>query len=130
MRASPSGRRLSIACRVREGQTRHARVAAANLGIKRDHGHAGAPLTLVDVHVATPEGMPLLERANFTAEAGTSLLLIGPSGCGKTTLLRAVCGAAAAIVSIGHRSTHASLHHRTVDLSHGSRSPSRQTIAA
>ncbi len=75
-----------------ETQTRHARAAAANPGIERDHGRAEAPLTLVDVHVATPDGMPLLERTNFTAEAGKAMLLTGPSGCGKTTLLRAICG--------------------------------------
>ncbi len=75
-----------------ETQTRNARALAANGGIERDHGRAEAPLTLVDVHVATPDGMPLLERTNFTAEAGKALLLTGPSGCGKTTLLRAICG--------------------------------------
>jgi putative ATP-binding cassette transporter len=75
-----------------ETQTQHARAASANCGIERDHGRAEAPLTLVDVHIATPEGMPLLERASFIAEAGKALLLTGPSGCGKTTLLRAICG--------------------------------------
>jgi len=75
-----------------EAQTRFARVAAANWGIERSHGHAEAPLSLVDVHVTTPDGTALLQRTNFAAEAGTAVLLTGPSGCGKTTLLRAICG--------------------------------------
>lgn len=50
------------------------------------------PFSIAQMSVATPDGMPLLEEANFAVEAGQTLLLRGASGCGKSTLLRAICG--------------------------------------
>lgn len=61
-------------------------------GVEFDNGRHDAALSVADVHVTTPGGALLLEDANFTVQAGKTLLLTGPSGCGKTTLLRAICG--------------------------------------
>ncbi len=74
-----------------EAQTTLAKTSTAS-GVVFDDGRPGAALSVADVHVATPGGTPLLERANFNVEAGKALLLTGPSGCGKTTLLKAICG--------------------------------------
>ena len=74
-----------------ETQMTVARSSAAS-GVEFDRGRPDAALSVADVHVATPGGTLLLEDANFTVQAGKTLLLTGPSGCGKTTLLRAICG--------------------------------------
>lgn len=74
-----------------ETQTTLAGISAAR-GVEFDKGRHDAALSIADVHVTTPGGALLLEDANFTVQAGKTLLLTGPSGCGKTTLLRAICG--------------------------------------
>jgi osmoprotectant transport system ATP-binding protein len=42
------------------------------------------------IHVATPQGRPLLNDISLRVEAGTTTVLLGRSGSGKTTLLRTV----------------------------------------
>lgn len=74
-----------------ERQTTLAGTSAAR-GVAFDKGRHDAALSVADVHVTTPGGALLFEDANFTVQAGKTLLLTGPSGCGKTTLLRAICG--------------------------------------
>jgi putative ATP-binding cassette transporter len=49
-----------------ETQTRLADVSASNRGIEFGRGRPEAPLCLSDVHVATPEGMPLLNATYFS----------------------------------------------------------------
>jgi vitamin B12/bleomycin/antimicrobial peptide transport system ATP-binding/permease protein len=75
-----------------EAQTRLARANASNCGVELGSGRAETPLCLTDVHVATPEGAPLLTATYFAIDAGNALLLKGSSGCGKSTLLRTICG--------------------------------------
>ncbi len=72
--------------------TRLAQEAVTNSGAKLGMGRPGTPLCLADVHVATPEGTPLLNATYFTIDPGSALLLKGSSGCGKSTLLRTICG--------------------------------------
>ncbi len=75
-----------------EAQTRFAHEGATNTGARLGIGRPDTPLCLADVHVATPEGTPLLNATYFTIEPGKALLLKGSSGCGKSTLLRTICG--------------------------------------
>ena len=75
-----------------ETQTRLAHEVALNTGVKLDAARPETPLCLADVHVATPDGMPLLNATYFAVEPGKALLLKGSSGCGKSTLLRTICG--------------------------------------
>jgi putative ATP-binding cassette transporter len=75
-----------------EMQTRLSHEAATHTGARLGSGRLGTPLCLADVHVATPEGKPLLNATYFTVEPGKALLLKGSSGCGKSTLLRTICG--------------------------------------
>jgi putative ATP-binding cassette transporter len=49
-------------------------------------------LRLADLQLESPDGRPLLERANATAGPGERVAITGPSGSGKTILLRAVAG--------------------------------------
>ncbi len=49
-------------------------------------------LEVESLHLALPNGRPLLEDAALTLSAGDSALLTGPSGCGKSTLFRAIAG--------------------------------------
>ncbi len=39
-----------------------------------------------------PNGLQVLNRVSFSAEAGEIITIVGPSGCGKTTLLKLVAG--------------------------------------
>lgn len=75
-----------------ETQTRLAKEGASISGAKLGIGRPEAPLCLADVHVATPEGAPLLNATYLAVEPGKTLLLKGSSGCGKSTLLRTICG--------------------------------------
>ncbi len=61
-------------------------------GVAMECGRPHVPLSVAELNVTTPDGTALIEGANFSVEAGQTLLLKGPSGCGKTTLLRAICG--------------------------------------
>ena len=75
-----------------EAQTRLAQEAASTNGARLSIGRPQSPLCLADVHVATPEGAPLLNATYLAIEPGKTLLLKGSSGCGKSTLLRTICG--------------------------------------
>jgi putative ATP-binding cassette transporter len=56
-----------------------------------------AGLRLSNISVGHPAGgRPLVEGLNLTLAPGERLLITGPSGCGKTSLLRVLCGLAAA----------------------------------
>ncbi|KAB2943580.1 MAG: ATP-binding cassette domain-containing protein [Hyphomicrobium sp.] len=61
-------------------------------GVAMERGWPQVPLSVAELNVTTPDGTALIEGANFSVEAGQTLLLKGPSECGKTTLLRAICG--------------------------------------
>jgi ATP-binding cassette subfamily B protein/subfamily B ATP-binding cassette protein MsbA len=54
-------------------------------------GQAAPTLRLEDVHFAYP-GMPVLNGASFTAEAGRMTALVGPSGAGKSTVFALLTG--------------------------------------
>ncbi|MCC6558138.1 MAG: ATP-binding cassette domain-containing protein [Polyangiaceae bacterium] len=43
-----------------------------------------------DLHVALPDGSPIVEAASVKLRAGSVVALLGPSGAGKTTLVRAI----------------------------------------
>lgn len=75
-----------------EAQTLLAKEAASNRGAKLGIGRPESPMCLADVHVATPDGAPLLNATYLAVEPGKTLLLKGSSGCGKSTLLRTICG--------------------------------------
>jgi putative ATP-binding cassette transporter len=52
----------------------------------------GATITLKDLAVQLPNGMPLINAADITIAAGDKVLVNGPSGAGKSTLFRAMAG--------------------------------------
>jgi putative ATP-binding cassette transporter len=52
----------------------------------------GATITLKDLAVQLPNGMPLVNAADITIAAGDKVLVNGPSGSGKSTLFRAMAG--------------------------------------
>jgi putative ATP-binding cassette transporter len=52
----------------------------------------GATITLKDLAVRLPNGMPLVNAAELTIAAGDQVLVNGPSGSGKSTLFRAMAG--------------------------------------
>lgn len=53
-----------------------------------------APRRALQVHdlSAGYGAQPVVHNVSFSAEAGTTLVILGDSGCGKTTLLKAVAG--------------------------------------
>ena len=52
---------------------------------------AGA-VTLEHLHIALPDGRPIVEATDLAFKAGERVLLAGPSGSGKSTLFRVVAG--------------------------------------
>jgi len=52
----------------------------------------GATITLKDLAVRLPNGMPLVNAAELMIAAGDQVLVNGPSGSGKSTLFRAMAG--------------------------------------
>jgi putative ATP-binding cassette transporter len=52
----------------------------------------GATITLKDLLVRLPNGMPLVNVADISIAAGDKVLVNGPSGSGKSTLFRAMAG--------------------------------------
>ena len=52
----------------------------------------GATITLKDLAVQLPNGVPLVNAADITIAAGDKVLVNGPSGAGKSTLFRAMAG--------------------------------------
>jgi ABC-type uncharacterized transport system fused permease/ATPase subunit len=52
----------------------------------------GVLLSLRNVSVSTPSGVPLVHGVSLDVEEGMSLCITGPSGTGKSSLLRAISG--------------------------------------
>jgi vitamin B12/bleomycin/antimicrobial peptide transport system ATP-binding/permease protein len=67
------------------------RAEAAIQGIRVEPG-AGAGLDVERVHLALPDGRPLLDDVSFSLRRGDTALISGPSGAGKSTLFRAIAG--------------------------------------
>jgi putative ATP-binding cassette transporter len=59
-------------------------------GTREESGAAG--LSVEGLHLALPQGTPLLDAATVKLEQGESVLVTGPSGSGKSTLFRALAG--------------------------------------
>jgi putative ATP-binding cassette transporter len=55
-------------------------------------GDGATTITLKDLAVRLPNGMPLVNAAELTIAAGDQVLVNGPSGSGKSTLFRAMAG--------------------------------------
>lgn len=55
-------------------------------------GDGATTITLKDLAVRLPNGMPLVNAAELTIAAGDLVLVNGPSGSGKSTLFRAMAG--------------------------------------
>lgn len=53
---------------------------------------ADPALHIEDLHVALPDGAPLLDAPGLSAGAGDRVWIQGPSGSGKSTLLRVLAG--------------------------------------
>src|SRR6185437_4246140 len=51
-----------------------------------------AALSIKDLAVRLPNGVPLVNAGNLTIAPGERVLVSGPSGAGKSTLLRALAG--------------------------------------
>jgi putative ATP-binding cassette transporter len=66
-------------------------VALAPPVIELEAGPAGA-LTLKDVTVRLPNGVPLVNARDISIKLGERVLVSGPSGAGKSTLFRALGG--------------------------------------
>jgi len=49
-------------------------------------------ITLADLMLALPSGLPLTQPLSAAIGAGQRILVAGPSGCGKSTLFRAIAG--------------------------------------
>jgi vitamin B12/bleomycin/antimicrobial peptide transport system ATP-binding/permease protein len=49
-------------------------------------------VTLEHLHIALPDGRPIVEATDLAFKAAERVLLAGPSGSGKSTLFRAVAG--------------------------------------
>jgi putative ATP-binding cassette transporter len=67
------------------------RAEAAGQGIRLEPGGAGG-LDVERVHLALPDGRPLLGDVSFSLRRGDTALISGPSGTGKSTLFRALAG--------------------------------------
>ncbi|HKZ05634.1 MAG TPA: ABC transporter ATP-binding protein/permease [Methylomirabilota bacterium] len=67
------------------------RAEAAVQGIRLEPA-GGAGLDVEQVHLALPDGRPLLDDVSFTLRRGDTALISGPSGAGKSTLFRAIAG--------------------------------------
>jgi putative ATP-binding cassette transporter len=52
----------------------------------------GAAITLKDLALRLPNGMPLINAADIAIASGDRVLVNGPSGSGKSTLFRAMAG--------------------------------------
>ena len=67
------------------------RTEAAIQGIRHEEAPAGG-LGLEHVHLALPDGRPLVEDISVSLRRGDTALISGPSGAGKSTLFRAIAG--------------------------------------
>ena len=67
------------------------RTEAAIQGIRHEEAPAGG-LGLEHVHLALPDGRPLVEDISVSLRRGDNALISGPSGAGKSTLFRAIAG--------------------------------------
>jgi vitamin B12/bleomycin/antimicrobial peptide transport system ATP-binding/permease protein len=67
------------------------RTEAAIQGIRHEEAPAGG-LDLEHVHLALPDGRPLVEDISVSLRRGDTALISGPSGAGKSTLFRAIAG--------------------------------------
>ena len=67
------------------------RTEAAIQGIRHEEVPAGG-LDLEHVHLALPDGRPLVEDISVSLRRGDTALISGPSGAGKSTLFRAIAG--------------------------------------
>ncbi|HEX5508614.1 MAG TPA: ABC transporter ATP-binding protein/permease, partial [Pseudolabrys sp.] len=54
--------------------------------------HKGATVSLQELAVRLPNGMPLVNATDLTIAPGERVLVTGPSGSGKSTLFRAIAG--------------------------------------
>jgi len=66
-------------------------VAVAKPSIARETGDARA-VTLKDLAVRLPSGVPLINANAISLKSGERVLVSGPSGSGKSTLFRALAG--------------------------------------
>jgi putative ATP-binding cassette transporter len=69
----------------------HVRTEAAAPAIRVEPS-AATGLDVEHVHLALPDGRPLLEDVSFSLRRGDTALISGPSGAGKSTLFRAIAG--------------------------------------
>jgi vitamin B12/bleomycin/antimicrobial peptide transport system ATP-binding/permease protein len=67
------------------------RTEAAIQGIRHEESPVGG-LGMEHVHLALPDGRPLVEDVSFSMRRGDTALISGPSGAGKSTLFRAIAG--------------------------------------
>jgi vitamin B12/bleomycin/antimicrobial peptide transport system ATP-binding/permease protein len=69
-----------------------ARAAAVTPPVIEIAPSGGAAITLKDLAVRLPNGVPLVNANDLTIDAGDKVLVTGPSGAGKSTLFRALAG--------------------------------------
>ena len=83
--------------RIRQIDRRSRRAAAARPAFPRHRSRRAAMtstpfLSMINLSIVTPTGLPLVQNTSFQVGRGEFVLLIGPSGSGKTSIVNLLCG--------------------------------------